>query len=125
MWYRIISKYKVKTCEGVEKEHRKSKRQYSHVLHRKNTICITPQLLNLPLIFLTGVLAHEIGHILQVEFNLKDLSEKGADRAFEKKFGIRIFRIDSTYGDDLQYLSPSDSKLFESDVLPVLIETYH
>lgn len=91
--------YKLKICEQANKEHAKSKRQYAHVFHKKNTICIADAFYDLPTKHRIGIQLHEIGHLLS-----PDSGEFGADLAIKKYYNIEIKYKDSQYGKRLQYV---------------------
>ena len=89
---------KVRTCALANREHEESKRQYAHVGHKDGTICVANAFFSLPLEFRWGILYHELGHLAGAE------GEMEADRRAEELFGVRIERVDSRYGSNLQRL---------------------
>lgn len=95
-------KYKIKECELANRDHKKSKRQYAHVFHNINTICIANAMRKLPATHYYGILAHEIGHL----YTRGD--EKEANAYMLVTFGIKIRYKDSAYGDRLEYLTKRD-----------------
>lgn len=99
-------------CPVAEHDHKKSKRQYAHALHRPKTICAAADFWGLPLGHLYGVLAHEIGHVLAKEAGLSS-TEYQADQAIEE-LGILIGYVSTEkYGKDLEWLSAADRAKFE------------
>lgn len=95
-------KYKIKECELANREHKESKRQYAHVFHNINTICIAHAMRNLPATHYYGILAHEIGHLISGG------GERQADRIMYETYGIKIRYKDSKYGNRLEYLTKKD-----------------
>lgn len=67
---------KVKPCPLAQKHHKESSRQFAHVFHRKNTICVTPEFYELPQGYQLGILLHELGHLA---LKGKNHSEEDAD----------------------------------------------
>ena len=93
-----MSEYKLKICSIANKEHKKSIRQYAHVGCRKDTICVAKEYYKLPGRIQLGILYHELGHIAGAH------GEAEADRLAERIYGVRISRIDTVYGDHLEYI---------------------
>ena len=81
---------KVQICPLAKKHHNESARQFAHVFHRKNTICVTPEFYELPQIYQVGIMLHEIGH-LELAHDPKH-TEKMADNYVENFTGIHIQR---------------------------------
>ena len=83
-------KLKVELCPLAKRHHLESGRQFAHVFHRKNTICVTPEFYNLPQVYRVGILLHELGHVALQEGT--DHSEAEADGIITILCGIRIHR---------------------------------
>jgi hypothetical protein len=98
--------YTLGNCQLVEKEHRKSKRQYAHVFHINGQVCLARAFIELPERFRLGILMHEYGHILAGP----DGSEEAANKAVERKTGIPIRYGPSHHGLNLEYI---DGRHFE------------
>ncbi|MFH1399000.1 MAG: M48 family metalloprotease [Candidatus Woesearchaeota archaeon] len=103
----IKSNLKIKLCRIAEKEHRSSRRQYAHVNHLPGVICVSKSIWELPDSHLSGVLAHEIGHLFASNW-----SEEAADKATNKMFGITILYASTDFGENLQYLQRDDIMKF-------------
>lgn len=112
-----MKKIIIKICPVADKDHKISKRNYAHVFHYKNTICVAHDYIHLPMNYWSGILAHEIGHLLTGEKGcnkLEDIEcEESADNAFKKKSDIIIKYKNSNYGHSLQYLSNGDIVKFD------------
>lgn len=91
---------RISWCPIAQADHKKSKRQYAHTFHRKNTICICKQFLLLPKRNQIGILCHEVGHLIAGP----RANEEQADIAANGFFRIRIKYRDSKYGKNLQYV---------------------
>lgn len=100
-------KLKIVTCPVAEKDHALSVRQYAHTMHRPQTICVAEAFWALPERHFFALLAHELGHVLAAEAGLES-TEKEADQAAEKYFGIKILYKETRYGHRLQTLEPED-----------------
>lgn len=105
-------KIKIRICPIADKDHKISKRNYAHVFHHKNTICVAEEFKILPIEYWSGILAHEIGHLLTGMKGcnkFEDIEcEIAADKAFTKKSGIKILYKDSSYGKSLQCIDKKD-----------------
>lgn len=82
-------KIKVQLCPLAKKHHQESPRQFAHVFHRRDTICVTPEFYNLPQLYRLGILLHECGHL-----NLfsRGHSEQEADEMAEIISAVPIHR---------------------------------
>lgn len=98
---------KLKICKVADKDHKESLRQYAHVYHKKDVICVAPSFFRLPLEHQTGLIAHEVGHLLAGE---SEDREYKADEAANSFFKIKIKYKDSPYGERLQYLTVKESR---------------
>lgn len=90
----------VKLCELAQREHGESKRQYAHVFHRDNVICVCFDFLTVPKHYRQGIIWHEIGHLLVGP----EGSEQDANEAVYQEFGIRIKYRNSKYGKNLEFV---------------------
>jgi hypothetical protein len=54
----------IRICQLASVMHQIKHRYFAHAHHIKNTICITPEFLDLPAPNQTGILLHELGHLL-------------------------------------------------------------
>jgi hypothetical protein len=106
-----MSNLKLRYCKIVEADHKGSKRQYMHVGHHPDTICIAKSVWGLPPSHFTGLLAHEIGHLLAIA-HWNDHREFMADRAAQIFLGVDIKYASTDYGENLQYLSGGDIDRF-------------
>lgn len=102
-------KLRLRICNLANQEHQLSKRQYAHVGHVRDTICIANAFYRLPIQHRAALLAHEAGHVLARKYNKSD-GEAVADRMAEQFFGVKIQYIDSKYGGQLEYLSPTQAR---------------
>ena len=73
-------------CADCDREHARSPRQFCHVDHVPDTICLARAAQRLPLDNLLGLLAHELGHLLAGD----DPSEELADRLGSEAIGHHI-----------------------------------
>ena len=80
---------KVKLCQLAKKHHEESPRQFAHVFHKRNTICVTPEFYDLPQTYQAGILLHEIGHFQLSRFKH---SEEDADEFAQEMSGVEIIR---------------------------------
>lgn len=88
---------KVIHCKQADEDHKISKRQYAHVGHRSwNKICVAKAFFALPRKIRLGLLLHELGHIFGAD------GEKESDDLAYKIFGIKIKRINTKYGNNLE-----------------------
>ena len=92
----------INKCKVADSEHRQSVRQYAHVGHVDNTICLAYAWKHLPLNNQMAIIAHEIGHLL---YGNTDHTEQDADREVNKFLRIKILYNDSRYGIGLQNLN--------------------
>ena len=90
-------KIRLKHCPYADYLHRIEKRNYAHTYHYKNIICISKDFLKLPLKHRYGIIYHEIGHLLSLPS-----TERNADRAVMKRFGVRIKYVSNKYGNRIQ-----------------------
>ncbi len=79
----------IKVCPLANAEHERSMRQYAHVFHKPNVICVASAFQSLPLGYRLGVLLHEFGHLA---LGGCDHSEQQADGEVLWRYGIRIQR---------------------------------
>jgi len=94
-------------CPLADREHAASLRQYAHVFHRTNVICIASAFAGLPETHQLGIALHEVGHVLAGE----RASERAATRAVERESGIRIEYLDSSsHGDALEWIAVRDKR---------------
>lgn len=96
--------YKLGNCKLVEKEHAEGKRQYAHVFHIRNQVCLARAFAELPQRYRLGILMHEYGHILAGP----DGGELEANEALMKKTGIHVFYGPTHHGLGLEYMVPRD-----------------
>lgn len=89
-------KIRVKHCKDSDKDHAKSIRQYAHVGHKPNVICVAKAFYKLPSKIRAGLILHELGHLAGAD------GEQQADRLATKLFGIKVRRINSKYGHNLE-----------------------
>lgn len=94
-----MTKIMIKHCKQADKEHKASLRQYAHVGHIKgNVICVAKAFIGLPKKFKLGLIGHELGHWAGA------IEEKEADKVGSKIIGMKIKRIDSKYGLNLEVI---------------------
>lgn len=89
------------SCPLAEQDHAESFRQFAHVFHTDNRVCVAWEIGRLPDRFLYGLMAHEFGHVMAWGI-WQDDSEAGADRAAEDFLGLTI-RYGTEY--DIQFLT--------------------
>jgi len=92
-------KIPIRHCQLADEEHAHSQRQYAHVFHRQ-CICVADAFFDLPRRHQRGLMAHELGHLLQGD---RRHSEADADHAVHQMLGIKVRYRDSRYGRRLQY----------------------
>ena len=81
-------------CEEADREQYRCNRHFAHVGCKSNTICITKYIEKLPEKNITGILIHEIGHLLEERFIEDDYAmdkEVMADMVILTFFGVHIF----------------------------------
>jgi hypothetical protein len=87
----------IEHCSDADYEHARSIRQYAHTFHRgPDVICVAKAYFGLPPHLRAGIFLHELGHLAGGD------SEDDADVLAEFLSGIRIRRIDTQYGRDLE-----------------------
>ena len=96
--------YRIGFCKQVEQEHRDDKRQYAHVFHIDNQVCVAQDFEKLPDRNRLGILMHEYGHILAGKYG----SEEAANESVARETGIRIFYSSSRHGKHLEFIQPMD-----------------
>jgi hypothetical protein len=79
--------YTLQSCPLVEREHREARRQYAHVFHIANQVCVARAIAELPEKYRLGILMHELGHIMAGPKG----SEEAANNAVFEQTGIRIY----------------------------------
>lgn len=87
-------------CSICDKEHERNVRQYAHTYHFANTICLSRAFRSLPMEHKIGVLLHEIGHLLAGPNG----TEERANELIYETLGIRIWYVNSPYGEHLEYV---------------------
>lgn len=87
---------KLRRCKQADAEHKKSKRQYAHVFHKDKVICVADAFFDLPRKIQHGILGHEAGHLAGA------MDEKLADKAGSNIIRMKIKRINSKYGQNLE-----------------------
>jgi len=85
-------KIKVKHCKLADAEHKEEPRIFAHVFHHKDVICVCKAFDKLPIENKTGILWHELGHLLGNKIYLygPDDEEIMADMRAQA-MGIRIW----------------------------------
>jgi hypothetical protein len=90
----VLEDIKLSYCEHADREQYKCKRHFAHTGCKKDTICITKYIEKLPEKNITGILIHEIGHLLEDNFiednHVRD-HEVFADMVMLTFFGVHIF----------------------------------
>ncbi len=110
---------RLRGCRDADSDHVRSRRQYAHTGHYKDTICLASTFLSLPLSHQAGLFAHEIGHIIMMK-RRKDHNEPDADKAAERFLGVTIrYATTTPWGEDLQYLNREDTKKLFRAILPL------
>jgi len=92
----------IRLCKAADAEHVKSQRQYAHVFHRKNVICICSAMRTLPDTWALAILLHEVGHLLAGPRG----SEAAANDAVFHASGLRVRYKDGPYGEQLEWINP-------------------
>ena len=103
-------KVKVRECKEANREHQRSRRQYCHVGHKKDTICVARAFFYLPESIQVALLAHEIGHLMGGE------SETSANRIANMEFGIRIKYRDTPYGRRLETVTERETQRLKKEL---------
>lgn len=99
--------FKIRVCPLANSDHKKNKRLYAHVDHRKDTICVARAIWGLPDKHFYAIFAHEVGHLISPK-----KGEAEANEAMLNAYGIEIKYKDSAkWGDNLEYLEPKDVKV--------------
>jgi hypothetical protein len=93
----------IKVCREADLEHEKSARQYAHVFHHKNVICVAHAFEKLPDCWALAILLHEVGHLLAGYRG----NEAAANVAVTDASGVPIIYRDGPYGQQLEYIEPS------------------
>ena len=76
-------------CLKADQEHKCTSRQFAHMNHYSNTICYAGVLLGMSNAVQLGILAHEVGHLIQETLNLP-FDEMGADKLVKQYADIDI-----------------------------------
>lgn len=95
----------VDVCSIAEKHNRQSARQFAHVFHLKNTICVAPKFYSLPQGYQLGILLHECGHLA---LKGKGHSEEDADIEAFIISGAHIERRNYRGMKSLEYVAKPD-----------------
>lgn len=78
-------------CAAADEEHRMKSRQYAHVFHLPNTICLAKAFIHLPAENKKGILLHEFGHLIYGNKGEDgNMEEIVADNLIRNYFGIEI-----------------------------------
>jgi len=99
-----MRQFEVRTCPIAVREHQRSCRQYAHVFHRKNVICVTKAFFKLPQQTRLALLLHEVGHLLVGDRP----SEDAANRAVKRYSGVTIWYKDQPQGENLEWIRRED-----------------
>ena len=102
-----MNKINVELCPLAKKHHKKSARQFAHVFHKANTICVTPEFNDLPVGYHLGILLHELGHIALMD---RKHSECDADHQSFETFGVTIIRRTYKGMKNLEYVRCQNKK---------------
>jgi len=97
--------YRLGWCPEIEGEHACSRRQYAHVFHLPNQVCLAREFSQLPERYRLGILMHELGHILIGP----EGAEYDANRAAQQ-LGIQIRYQSSQFGRDVETIDRRDFK---------------
>ncbi len=100
----MTRKIKVHVCAEIRRERRCSSRAYAHTYHFRRTICIAPELLELPERFRWAILLHELGHLGLAEPH----TEQQADAAGAIIGKVPILRADHGTARNLETVHPRD-----------------
>ena len=100
-----MTSYRVEHCPLADQEHRDAKRQYAHVFHRKNAICVAQAFYRLPRKTQVAILLHEAGHLLAGVNGSEAMANEKA-RAYS---GVKLWYKDQPpYGEELEWIRPED-----------------
>lgn len=103
-----MSKPRLQQCRLAKQHHRASCRQFAHVFHKPNVICLAPEFADLPAAYQAGILLHEFGHLTYREDERH--TEKDADTMAYVLSGVRIqredFLSDQGLARNLEYVAP-------------------
>ena len=101
-------KIKLVICPMAARHNAKAARQFAHVFHVKNSICIAPKMLDLPPEFIAGILLHEIGHLALVDTDSH--TETDADRFGFYLSGVKVYRRNLGNKKNLECVRKADLK---------------
>jgi hypothetical protein len=76
-------------CPIANIDHKKSLRAFAHVNHIPHTVCVSGYITQIPINNILGILAHEFGHLLAIEY-WGDYSENAADRSCKQWLNLDI-----------------------------------
>lgn len=93
----------VRHCRLADEEHAASRRQYAHVFHKADTICVADAFFDLPQTTQLALLLHEVGHRLAG----MRAREETANKAVKEASGIHIHYRNGRYGERLEWIAPS------------------
>lgn len=88
--YLMARKPRIQLCNLAEHDHCTAARNYAHVFHYRNVICVTPEFTDLPQTFQAGILLHELGHLQYRED--ESHTERDADIIGGNLAGVTIER---------------------------------
>lgn len=92
------------TCGEIRRAHKAKTRYYAHAFHLPNGICVHPAIEELPQAVVTGIIVHEVGHV--VSGVCEDGSaEPSADQWVRDNLGLEV-RYDPK--STLQFLDDAD-----------------
>lgn len=100
-----MHKMKLEVCPHVCQEHLNSARQFAHVFHKRNTICVVPQIDDLPQSYMLGIIIHELGHVACAHI---PHTEAQADLMAQIISGVEVQRRDYRKLKNLEYVAPAD-----------------
>lgn len=101
----MIKQMRLEICSRAKQEHDESGRQFAHVFHRPNVVCVAPEIFELPGAYVSGILIHELGH---VALACLPHSEAQADRMATIISGIEVQRRDYRKLKNLEFVRPAD-----------------
>ncbi len=108
-------KLHIRKCKQADYEHGLHKRQYAHVGHIKDIICVSKEFYRLPIQHSIGIIVHEVGHLLTMKYSRSN-NERDANRMAKQYFGVSVKYIDTKYGNRLEYISLATAKRIESNL---------